>query len=263
MKDEERIMKNFCFTVDDNIRFFRELNETRPASVFDHPYLAMYRRLHEKYNLKVQLNLFYREGDFDLTQMTDAYRQQWQENANWLKMSFHSQWENVKPYEFSGYQEVYDHCKAVNDQILRFAVPDSLGKTTTVHYCRTTNEGLDAMGDNGYQGLLGLFGTPAEPRCSYSAPEELCRDIRMGKLLPYRGVQMAPIDIVLNIYSVESILSQLEAMKDRPQINVMIHEQYFYPDYRAYQPEFAQKLEATFTWLCDHGYQSRFLEECI
>jgi hypothetical protein len=51
---------------------------------------------------------------------------------------------------------------------------------------------------------------------------------------------------VLNIYSAESILAQLEAMKDRNQINVMIHEQYFYPDYQAYQPEFEHKLESTF-----------------
>ena len=62
-------MKTFCFTVDDNIRVFRELTESRPACIFDHPYLAMYRRLHEKFGLKVQLNLFYREGDFDLSQM--------------------------------------------------------------------------------------------------------------------------------------------------------------------------------------------------
>lgn len=256
-------MKNVCFTVDDNIRFFRELTQTRPTSIFDHPYLAMYRRLHEKFGLKVQLNLFDREGDFDLPQMTDAYRQQWQENAHWLKMSFHSERENVKPYEFSGYQEVYDHCKAVNDQILRFAGPDTLGRTTTVHYCRTTNEGLDAMADNGYKALLGLFGTQEEPRSSYSAPEELSARIRAGELLHYRGVVMAPIDIVLNMFSAESILAQLEEMKDRSQINVMIHEQYFYPDYQAYQPEFEEKLDATFTWFQSHGYESSFLEDCI
>ena len=256
-------MKAFCFTVDDNIRFFRELTQRRPVNMFDHPYLAMYRRLHEKFGLKVQLNLFYREGDFDLTQMTDAYRAQWQANAHWLKMSFHSEWENVKPYEFSGYQEVFDHCKAVNDQILRFAGPDTLGKTTTVHYCRTTNDGLDAMGDNGYMGLLGLFGTPERPRSSYSVPEELCGKIRMGELLPYRDVTMAPIDIVLNEHKPDKIIELLETMKDRRQIDVMIHEQYFYPDYPAYQPEFEKKLDETFSWLCSHGYQSAFLEELL
>ena len=69
-------MKTFCFTVDDNIRFFQELTETPRLSLFDHPYLAMYRRLHEKHGLKVQLNLFYRAGDFDLSQFSDCYRAQ-------------------------------------------------------------------------------------------------------------------------------------------------------------------------------------------
>ena len=239
------------------------MTEKRPESVFDHPYLAVYRRLHEKFGLKVQLNLFYREGDFDLNQMTDAYQAQWQANAHWLKMSFHSEWENVKPYEFSGYQEVFDHCKAVNDQILRFAGADTLGKTTTVHYCRTTNEGLDAMADNGYTGLLGLFGTPEAPRSSYSTPEELCGKIRMGEILPYRDVQMAPIDIVLNEHKAPVILEKLDALAQREHINVMIHEQYFYPDYVAYQPDFEEKLASTFAWFAEHGYESRFLEEKI
>ena len=43
----------FCFTVDDNIRFLKEITENRYQSIFDHPYLAMYRRLHEEFDLKV------------------------------------------------------------------------------------------------------------------------------------------------------------------------------------------------------------------
>ena len=50
-------MKPFSFTVDDNIRFLKELTQQRPADMFEHPYLAMYRRLHEQFGLKVQLNL--------------------------------------------------------------------------------------------------------------------------------------------------------------------------------------------------------------
>lgn len=72
-------MKSFCFTVDDNIRFFKELMESGCKSLFDHPYLAMYRRLHQRFDLKVQLNLFYRWEDFDLTAMTDAYQPDFEE----------------------------------------------------------------------------------------------------------------------------------------------------------------------------------------
>ena len=49
-------MKTFCFTVDDNIRCLREINEKNYDSIFDHPYLAVYKRLHERFGLKVQLN---------------------------------------------------------------------------------------------------------------------------------------------------------------------------------------------------------------
>ena len=52
-------MKTFCFTVDDNIRFLKDLTEQKYTSIFDHPYLAMYKRLHDAFGLKVQLNLFY------------------------------------------------------------------------------------------------------------------------------------------------------------------------------------------------------------
>ena len=84
-------MKRFCFTVDDNIRFLKEITERKYGSLFEHPYLAVYKRLHDELGLKVQLNLFYRtiEGDFNLSQVTDKYYNEWKQNADWLKLSFH------------------------------------------------------------------------------------------------------------------------------------------------------------------------------
>ena len=91
--------------------------------MFDHPYLAMYWRLHKKFGLKVQLNLFYRMENFDLSQMSAVYYEEWKENSDWLKLSFHSDLENVKPYESSGYDVVYEECKRAHEQIKRFASP--------------------------------------------------------------------------------------------------------------------------------------------
>ena len=116
-------MKNFCFTVDDNIRFLKELSTARFSTIFEHPYLALYKRLHEKYGLKVQLNLFYEMDGFDLSMMTDRYRDEWLEISDWLKMSFHSRKENVKPYQTSGFDEVRKDCGIVHDEIERFAYP--------------------------------------------------------------------------------------------------------------------------------------------
>ena len=46
-------------------------------------------------------------------------------------------------------------------------------------------------------------------------------------------------------------------------LRVMIHEQYFYGDYRYYQPEFEEKLQSAFSFFSEHGYQSSFYENLI
>ncbi len=256
-------MKTFCFTVDDNIRFLKEITERKYNSIFEHPYLAMYKRLHAELGVKVQLNLFYRVDGFDLSQMPDTYYDEWQQNSDWLKLSFHSDYENVKPYEFSGYDEVFCDCKKINDNIVRFASPSALGKTTTVHCCLATKDGLKALADNNVEGLLGLFGDSENPRTSYGIGEQMAQKIRAGESIRCDKITFAAIDIVLNSFSEQIILQKLDALKARDAIKVMIHEQYFYPDYKAYQPEFEDKLRSTFCFLKQNGFESNFFEELL
>ena len=256
-------MKSFCFTVDDNIRFLKEITETKPKSIFTHPYLAMYKRLHERYGLCVQLNLFYRMDGFDLSEMTDRYIDEWESNSDWLKLSFHSDYENEKPYEFSDYDEVFSDCKRVNEQIVRFASARALAKTTTVHYCLTTENGLKALLDNGVKGLLGLFGDDENPCTSYSLDAQSAKTIRNGAVYRTENMSFASIDIVLNCFSIDDILSRLDGLKKRDSVRVMIHEQYFYPDYVAYQKEFEEKLSKTFDFLTNNAYKSNFFEDLI
>ena len=256
-------MKKFCFTVDDNIRFFKEITENNYESIFDHPYLAVYKRLHEKFGLKVQLNLFYEMPGFELSSFSDKYKEEWQNNCDWLKLSFHSRLENEKPYEFSDYKEVYDDCIQVNKEIKRFAGLPLLAKTTTVHYCMATKEGLNALIDNDLVGLLGLFGSAEEPGTSYSIDEANAKSIRNGEIVKLGKIYFAGIDIILNCYSKQEILKRLDNLTARNNIKVMIHEQYFYKDYTYYQPDFEEKLFSTFEFLTNHGYVSSFYEDVI
>ena len=256
-------MKTFCFTVDDNIIFLKQTTERGYKSIFDHPYLKMYKRLHEKFNLKIQLNLFYRTAGFDLSMMSDRYKSEWKENCDWLKLSFHSDENNVKPYEFSDYDEVFGDAERVNREILRFASADSLAKTTTVHYCLTTKDGARAVADNGVLGLLGLYGTEENPETSYSVDMESASEIRAGNIVKVGDISHAAIDVVLNCFSLEENLRRLSLLTGREGIRVMIHEQYFYPDYKWYQPDFEEKLESAFSFLISHGYESSFFEELI
>ena len=256
-------MKSFCFTVDDNIRFLKEINERGYDSIFLHPYLAMLRRLHNKFNLKIQLNLFFRMDGFDLSQVSERYRAEWASVSDWLKLSFHSDFENVRPYENSGFDEVFSDCRAVNEEILRFASEKNLAKTTTVHYCQTTKDGVRALSENGVLGLLGLFGSETSPASSYSIEEESAAKIRQGITLSLDGMAFSSLDMVINTFKIEDILPRLEELSLRDSLRVMIHEQYFYEDYKSYQPDFEEKLVTVFSYLTKNDYESFFFEELI
>ena len=257
-------MKQFCFTVDDNIRFLRDLTHLRPASMFENAYLAFYRSLHERYGLKVQLNLFYESKDFNLSQMTDAYRDEWAANADWLKLSFHSkaEWPSC-PYELSGYDEVYADCSAVHREILRFAGEASLAETTTIHYCRNTADGLRALRDCGVKGLLGLFGSEEHPRTSYEVPEELLPTIRHGEIAVFREIAMGSLDVILNDFRPEKAHALVEALLDRDYAHIMTHEQHYYPDLSGHSYEFEPKTEDVVAMLVANGFTPCFFEEMM
>ncbi|MBO5845251.1 MAG: hypothetical protein J6Q77_01265, partial [Clostridia bacterium] len=61
----------------------------------------------------------------------------------------------------------------------------------------------------------------------------------------------------------DAILSRLTSLSDRELIKVMIHEQYFYPHDRHYQPDFREKLYTTFAYLTDNGFHSVFFENTL
>ena len=101
-------MNNYHFFIEDNIWFLRDLNREQPASIFDHPYTAMLKRLHEKFGMKVQLDIFIETEGFSLEDMTDKYKAEWQANADWLCFGFHARTEFPEdPYLNATYDEVY------------------------------------------------------------------------------------------------------------------------------------------------------------
>ena len=107
-------VKKFRVSSDDNIIFLQDITKNKDVynSIFENPYLAIYKKAHELYGAKVHLNLFYefhpeektRFSDksreyFDLSMMTDKFKSEWQANSDWLKLNFHAKSDKPdKPY---------------------------------------------------------------------------------------------------------------------------------------------------------------------
>lgn len=99
-----------------------------PKSLFDNDYTAMLKRAYDEYGVKVQLNAFYRtsfwysDDEFSLSDMIDAYKKEWEEAADWLKIGFHSkeEWSDY-PYINADYSLVNDNFNLIKNEVIRFA----------------------------------------------------------------------------------------------------------------------------------------------
>lgn len=270
-------LKNYAnryrLSLDDNIWFLRDIsnNSGKYKSIFENPYLAFFKQIHDTYGTKVHINIYYQTEGFNLSQMTTKYKSEWKDNASWMKLSFHAlQNDPDKPYLNSGYDEVKRDCEKVKEQIRRFAGEEVMGPVTTLHWGEATVDGSRALRDAGYVGQVSDFVIENGVQ-TISMYLDLKQTQHMIERFIWRdnneGIIFSRISIVINTHQVDQIVPFLDELKKDPQksayLDLLMHEQYFYPFYKAYQPDFRQKVTTAVKWASDKGYKPAFLSDCI
>lgn len=265
----------FRLSSDDNILFLKDLTENNYSSIFENPYLAVYKKAHDLYGAKIHLNLFYSLDEeslakllgpteyFDLSMMTDRYKDEFELNSDWLKLAFHSaSGYPPRPYSDSNTETITRDCIKVCREIIRFAGEKSLSNSTTIHYGSASLEGVRALRALGLRSLTGYFiiGDDGKPKVSYYADEKLARHVGSRDFWVDTSEDMifGRIDCVLNWGSLEELKQSVkEAVSDIHRssfISVMIHEQYFYRNYVRYLSDFEERVLWTCKYLHDNGY---------
>jgi hypothetical protein len=263
----------YRLSIDDNIWFLRDIHQHEGVykSIFDNPYLAFLRGVHDVYGTKVHINLFYETDGFNLSQLSNAFAAEWKAQASWLRLSFHARGEFPdKPYQVAGYDAVRRDGSLVMNEIRRFAGPELMGPVTTLHWGEATVEGSRALRDLGYKGQLGYFNVDDElPAVSYYLDVEQRRHIKRRFIWKDNKEDIVFIrsSIVIDKTGLAEIRPQLDAYRDKgglpPYVDLLVHEQYYYPDYFNYQPDFRERILTAVGWAANNGYQPKFLEECI
>ena len=267
--------KHYRLSSDDNIRFLMELNAGDYRSIFDHPYLAVYKKAHDLYGAQVHLNLFYAFDEtargcfsnphpyFDLSMMTDRYKEEFRANADWLKLAFHSKSEFPDaPYRDASPETITRDCIAVCREIVRFAGAECISDSTTVHFGEANIPCVRALRALGFRSLTGYFvlRPNGRPSVSYYAPVDLVKHVGARDFWVDTEEDMifGRIDRVLNIGPLEEILRDMTEITADPHrggfVSVMIHEQYFYEDYKRYLFDFEKRVLDTCRYLAEQGY---------
>ena len=268
----------YRLSLDDNIECFKEIAENNYKSIFDQPYLRLMKDLNVKYGTKVHANIYYccsefstessPKGSFNLSQFPDKYKGEFEEASEWLRLSFHA-FKNLpdEPYAREDgrvYMNAYEECAMVNEEIIRFAGEKSLSDYTTIHWCRGTKEACKAFRANGYKYLQG--GTPIN---YYLTDEQFLEAVRKyGNYYdPETDLVFTTNSCMLNAAEVgpTEIPKRLdERSKQYPLngfIDLIIHEQYFYPHFHLHRPDYRERIEAGIRWCHEHGYEPSFRSE--
>jgi len=265
-------------SVDDNIIFLWDINKNKDVykSIFENPYLAVYKKAHDLYGMKLHLNLFYEfdemddfkeeRGYFNLSMMTDKFKDEWIANSDWLRLSFHAKANHPDmPYKCTAREEIGPICEKVQNEIIRFAGRQTLSDITTVHWGECTLEGMRELRSRGIKGFAGYFefNPDGTTLVSYHYPPELVsyltnRDFWRDN---EENFICGRIDLVLNCFKLNEIVPLLDEIYENKTrsgfMELMIHEEYFYPDYDNYIPEFEEIVLTAAKWCYEHGYEGR------
>ena len=282
-----RSVGKFRISSDDNILFLADITKNKDVytSIFDNPYLAVYKKAHDLYGAKVHLNLFYafnrdsarrfanERPDFDLSMVTDKFKAEWQANADWLHLSFHAHAEFPDaPYVYATAEQITADYHAVRREVLRFAGEEAFtNKVTTVHWGSGNENCCAALRDLGHRALAGYLtlNKKGDPSVSYYLPAPIVQhaDTRDFWTDTALGMRFARIDRVTNIGPLEKVMEDMQALIQHPTrggfISFMIHEQYFHSDYKAYLPDFEARVLEPAKLLFENGYRGAFLEEVL
>lgn len=267
----------YGFEIDDNIFFLRDIARKNYSSLFDCFYLQGLRDLNRKYGTKFMLNIYYTDGleytneeEFNLAQFPARYKSEWQDNANWLRLTFHAYSNKPdRPYQYASPEKLIRDMDRVSGEIRRFAGEETYSPPTIIHWGMTQPSVFKPLAEHGVRVLRGYFSRAEsggwdvnynmdDVRSEYLSRHDALKDFQSG-------IVFGKVDMVCNNTKVDQIEPLLESVKkdnNRAEImDLMTHEQYFWPFYDIYIPDHLERLDKTFRWVTENGYKPVFFHE--
>ena len=259
--------RTYRMAVDDVIWCFENIwrNQNTYTSIFDDPFLALYRDLHDQYGVPVHMHIYYEndDGSFNLSMFPDKYKKEFQANGNWLKFTFHSLKDKPdSPYKYASYEQVMREGKLVEKEILRFAGKEVMSNITSQHWADSNRRATRAFRNLGFRCMDGYFtfDENGDPRVSYYLNKEQTahagsRDFWVDNS---EDIIFVTGDIVINEVELKDIESHMEKITNAPNHcfhYLLIHEQYFYPHYFNYEPDYRERIFAAVDFCHRNGYR--------
>lgn len=141
------------FTLDDVIEPLRDLSENDYTSIFDQPSFAWLKHLNEKYGFVVTLQLFSESTDWDLSQMTDKYADEFRRNSNWLRFAFHARNDTID-YSVTTKEVAFNDYSKFTREVKRFASSYNIDNMPRISMFKCSKDAALGFKQAGARGFL-------------------------------------------------------------------------------------------------------------
>ena len=267
--------RRYNFFIDDCIFFLRNAAVNDLPSLFDDLFLRRLREIHDKYGSCFSLNLFFHDDhhDFSLTEFPERYRQEFQENSDWLKLSFHAKSEFPdRPYQSADAATLAADFDEVYREVCRFAGPECFIAPMVIHWAMTNPENFPVLTERGTRCLAGGFidsisHTGESHRVTvtdigFHYEQDVARYISSRHRYYDKRYDLILVDdlVICNYDDIDAIRKAFArlAAEDRDTCNIITHEQYCYPDYFNFIPNHLDRIEEACRLAAEAGYRPTF-----
>ncbi len=274
---DKKSFKRCNFFVDDCCFFLRNIALDKPASIFDELFLGRLKRIHEKYDSKFTLNLFFHDDhhDFSISDFPADYRAEFQANSDWLRMSFHAYSEFPdRPYQHADAEKLADDYDLICKEVCRFAGKECFIAPMVIHWAMTNPDNFSVLTERGTSCIAGAFlggiayiGETHNRQVTdigFHYEKDVAHYIVDNHRFYDRFHNIVLIDSLLccNYSAQEDIAEKFASLeKNRDTVNLMTHEQYCYPDYFNYIPDHLDRIEKACELAHAAGYKPVWFNE--
>ena len=282
--------KRYAVRIDDNCFFLTDLAKEKPRRLFDHFYLKELKRMHETYGSKFILKCFYRNDHdpdkFTLDRLSDTYRGEFEDNADWLHLAFHA-WSEFpdRPYQHCSAERLAHDYDETMRELVRIAGEKSCTPPTNVHWAMLPPDlfhvlrerGLKILTSSGFMNNriyvegkvenlqsgacdIGFFYEQdvahhmLEKRCFYDPDHDL---FLSRTFFCFNIDTPAEIEAKIRREDEAAKVCGCEVMES------VGHEQYAFPHYSNCLPDYFERLETSCRVPAELGYRPVFFQDGV
>ena len=266
--------KRYRCYIDDHSFCFRDILQKKYKSLFDCFYFNRLRELHRRYKTKIVLNCFNStpERDFTLSMFPDRYKGEFEDNADWLRVAFHS--ENEFPGEV--YRNAPPEKLAADFDLTAAQLKRIAGKAYTsglqIHFAMVRPDAYKVLAERGVK-ILPTGGnknpSSGDKFCDFMLPNRITAYIRenQGWMEPETGIVFynGGLGTTCEWLPVSQTESVHHKKLDNPKQNLLVHvaghEQYWWPFYRNYFKDIFERWDNALRHVTEHGYKPILIDD--